>query len=121
MSEAVIDDIVSGAHDVSDGGIGAALAEMAVRSGVGFNVARIHDHAELFGEGVGGVVLCVTAENGPEILQRCEAAGVPAVRLGVAGGDRLVVKGLLDVALAEAHDEWRNRLVDSLGAGTTQG
>jgi phosphoribosylformylglycinamidine synthase len=121
VRQAVTDGLVARAHDVSDGGVGGALAEMAVRSGIGFNVARIHDRAELFGEGVGGVLLCATAEDGPEIVQRCEAAGVPVARLGVAGGDRLVVKGLLDLSLTEAHDRWRNRLADSLGSGTTQG
>jgi phosphoribosylformylglycinamidine synthase len=121
LRSAVVDGLVAGCHDVSDGGVGLALAEMAVRSGVGFSVARIHDHADLFGEGVGSVVVCVAPEDAPELLRRCEDAGVPTARLGVAAGDRLVVKGLLDVALVDAHREWRNRLVDSLGAGTTQG
>jgi phosphoribosylformylglycinamidine synthase len=120
LRQAVTDGLVAGVHDVSDGGIGVALAEMAIRSGVGFTVARIHDHAELFGEGVGGVLVCTTAENAPEILSRCEQASVPTVRLGAAAGDRLVVKDLLDVALVDAHREWRDRLVDSLGAGTAQ-
>ena len=74
------------------------LAEMAVRSGVGFTAARLHDHADLFSEGVGGIVICASAENAPEVLRRCDDTGVATVRLGVAGGDRLVVKGLLDVA-----------------------
>jgi phosphoribosylformylglycinamidine (FGAM) synthase-like enzyme len=117
----VADGLVAGAHDVSDGGVGLALAEMAVRSGIGFTVARIHDHAELFGEGVGSVIVCATAEDAPEILRRCDEAGVPTVRLGVAGGARLVVKDLLDIAVVDAQREWRDRLVDSLGAGTTQG
>ena len=117
----VAEGLLAGVHDVSDGGIGLALAEMAVRSGVGFTVARIHDHAELFGEGVGSVLVCATAEDSPEILRRCDDAGVPTVRLGVAGGARLVVKDLLDVAVVDAQREWRDRLVDSLGVGTTQG
>jgi len=50
-----------------------------------------------------------------------EAAGVPATRLGVAMGDRISVKGLLDIALSEVTATWRNRLPDALGAGTTQG
>ena len=117
----VADGLVIGAHDVSTGGLGGALAEMAVRSGVGFNVARIADAAALFGEGVGRVVVAVDAETAPDVLARAEAAGVPTSRVGVAGGDRLVVKGLIDVALADAIGTWRDRLPDALGAGTTQG
>jgi phosphoribosylformylglycinamidine synthase len=117
----VADGLVQGAHDVSSGGVGLALAEMAVRSGVGFSVARIHDHRELFGEGAGRAVLCVSADDAPTVLDRCLGAGVPVERLGVAMGDRLVVKGLLDVELAEARREWTDRLPVALGSGTTQG
>jgi hypothetical protein len=42
-------------------------------------------------------------------------------RIGLATGDRLVVKGLVDVALSEARAAWRDRLPAALGAGTTQG
>jgi len=43
------------------------------------------------------------------------------VRLGLATGDRLTVKGLLDVALAELTTSWRDALPNALGHGTTQG
>jgi phosphoribosylformylglycinamidine synthase len=117
----VADGLVQGAHDVSSGGVGLALAEMVVRSGVGASVARIHDHAQLFGEGAGRALLCVTAEDAPTVLERCEAAGVAVERLGAAMGDRLVVKDLLDVAVDEATGAWRDRLPVALGSGTTQG
>jgi len=35
--------------------------------------------------------------------------------LGQAGGDRLVVDGLVDVALADAVDAWRDALPRALG------
>ena len=60
----------------------------------------------------------------PELLadveERAARAGVAAVRLGLAGGDRLVVKGLLDVAVADAVAAWRNRLPEALAHGTAQ-
>ncbi len=40
------DDLVAGVHDVSDGGLGVALAECAVRSGVGCVVDGVDGHAE---------------------------------------------------------------------------
>ncbi|QGG96760.1 phosphoribosylformylglycinamidine synthase subunit PurL [Actinomarinicola tropica] len=113
--------LLQGAHDVSTGGLGVALAEMAVRSGVGFSVARVADHAELFSEAPSRVVVCVAAEHLTALERAAEAAGVPATRLGVAIGDRLAVKDLLDVPLAEATAAWRDRLPDALGSGTTQG
>ena len=117
----VADGVVSGAHDVAEGGLAATLAEMAVAGGVGFTVARVHDVVDLFGEASGRVVVAVPPDAMAGVEERAAAAGVAAVRLGLAGGDRLVVKGLLDVALADAADAWRNRLPSALGHGTAQG
>ena len=113
--------LVQGAHDVSQGGLGLALAEMAVASGVGFTAARIADHAELFSESAGRAVLCVQPDELRAVLDVLEAHGVPHARIGVAGGDRMVVKDLLDVPLEQAVTEWRERLPSALGSGTTQG
>ena len=41
VRELVADGLVAGVHDVADGGLGVALAEMAVRSGVGAHVAGV--------------------------------------------------------------------------------
>src|SRR5690606_40941935 len=56
-------------HDVSVGGIGVALVEMAVRSDVGFSVARIADHRALFAEGPSRVLLSVPADNLTPVLK----------------------------------------------------
>jgi phosphoribosylformylglycinamidine synthase len=113
--------LVAGAHDVSSGGVGQALAEMAVRSGIGFAAARLPDHHALFDEAPSRVVLCVAAETLKPVENVLESAGVHAERIGVAMGDRLTVKGLFDLALAEAAEAWRDRLPVALGTGTTQG
>ena len=112
---------VSGAHDVAEGGVLAALAEMAVASGVGFQVARLHSLADLFGESAGRVVLCVGADALSGVVATAEAAGVGVARIGLAGGDRMIVKDVLDLALADAVAAWRDRLPAALGHGTTQG
>ncbi len=113
--------LLAGVHDVSTGGLGRALAEMAVRSGVGFSAARIADHAELFSESPSRAVVCVAPELLQTVLAVCEQAGVPTARMGVAGGDRLSVKGLLDLSLIDVTAAWRDRLPHALGEGTSQG
>jgi len=113
--------VLRGAHDVSSGGLGVALAEMAVASGVGVNIARIADHVELFSESAGRAVLCVAPGQVRAVLDVLEAHGVPHARIGEAAGDRIVVKELLDVGLAEAAAAWRDRIPSAIGSGTTQG
>ena len=120
LRDLVNEGVVLGAHDVSSGGLGSALAEMAVASGVGFRCARVADHIDLFSESVGRVVICVDAESMRPLIDRCEAAGVAVTQLGVATGTQLSIKGILDVELEDAVSAWRNRLPDALGAGTVQ-
>jgi phosphoribosylformylglycinamidine synthase subunit PurL len=103
-------ELVDGVHDVSDGGLGLALAEMAVRSGTGFDVEIAGGHAGLFSEAPSRVVACVAPASADEVTRRAEAAGVPVTPLGSAGGDRLVVQGLVDVPLAEAVASWTGAL-----------
>jgi phosphoribosylformylglycinamidine synthase len=119
----VVDALVEGIHDVSDGGLGVTLAEMAVRSNTGFVVDGVADHAELFGEGPSRVIVSVPVPALDEVQSRVAAAGVGCVRLGEGGGDRLVVAGLLDVSLSEARAAWRDALPAALStaAGREQG
>jgi phosphoribosylformylglycinamidine synthase subunit PurL len=111
--------LVTGIHDVSGGGLGVALAEMAVRSGIGLRVAGVADHHELFTEAPSRVVVCTTDRAG--LISRAAGAGVPFRVLGQAGGNRVVVEGLVDVGVAEATEAWRGRLpslLDELAPAT---
>jgi phosphoribosylformylglycinamidine synthase len=100
--------VVAGIHDVSGGGLGVALAELSVRSGIGLAVAGVADHHELFTEAPSRVVVCTTRRN--ELISRAAAAGVGFRVLGSTGGDRLVVEGLVDLPVAAATERWRGRL-----------
>ncbi|HUO47957.1 MAG TPA: AIR synthase-related protein, partial [Acidimicrobiales bacterium] len=105
--------LLGGIHDVSGGGLGVALAECAVRSGVGCVVSGIAGHRALFTEGTGRVVAC--SADPEAVLGAAAGAGVPASVLGEAGGDRIVVDGLLDVMVADARAAWRAALPEALG------
>ena len=111
-----VDAVVAGVHDVSEGGLGVALAEMAVRSGVGFSVDGIDGVAQLFSESPSRVVVCVAPDRAAAVEARAAAAGVPVTVLGTAGGDRLRVAGMLDVGVAEATEAWRTAIPRALDA-----
>jgi phosphoribosylformylglycinamidine synthase II len=120
----VADGLALGVHDAADGGLGLALAEMAVRSGVGFvgrPPAGAGGHRWLFGEAPGRFVLAVDPAALGEVERRSRRAGQDAVAVGDAGGDRMAVEAMLDIALADAVAAWRGRLPELLGHGTTQG
>ena len=115
----VNDGLLAGVHDCAEGGLGLALTEMAVQSGVGFRVSGVGGHVDLFGESPSRVVVCVASDAWDEARARAVEAGVPLRDLGLAGGDALHVDGLLDVPLTGAVGAWRSRLPSALGAGST--
>jgi phosphoribosylformylglycinamidine synthase II len=102
--------LVDGVHDVSDGGLGVALAEMAVKSGTGCRAHGMVGYEELFGEGPSRVLLSVPAAAMEPVTQMAQVAGIPVSPLGTGGGDRLVVEGLIDVGVAEATAAWKGAL-----------
>jgi phosphoribosylformylglycinamidine synthase II len=110
VAELVRAGLVSGIHDVSDGGLALALAEMAVLSATGFSVDGVAAHTELFAEPPSHVVACIPKAALEGIESRARTAGMRMRRLGRAGGDRLVVEGLVDVSLQEATAAWRSNL-----------
>ncbi len=98
-------------HDVSDGGLLVAVAEMALAGGVGATLeaapADISPHGWWFGEDQGRYVLAV-AQAAP-VLAAAAAAAVPARRLGRAGGDGLTLPGGVTMSLAvlrETHERF---------------
>jgi phosphoribosylformylglycinamidine synthase len=101
---------VESVHDVSDGGLYVAVAEMALASGIGAHVevpSGAAEHGFLFGEDQGRYVLEVTAEAAQLILADAAQNGVPARRIGETGGDTLTLNGKdpLDLrALKDAHE-----------------
>jgi phosphoribosylformylglycinamidine synthase len=112
---------ISGLHDVSTGGLAITLAELACRSGLGIEVSGVPTAAHLFAESPSRVVVAVSADGHADLLASASAAGVAYADLGVVGGDRVAIEGLLDLPLAEVIATWRDRLPEALGAGTVQG
>ena len=110
-------ELLEGVHDVAEGGVALALAEMAVRSDIGFRVARIPDLEAMFGEAPGRAIVCVTPERMQPVLEMAAARGVTATQLGVAMGDELSFKDLCKMSLTRARETWRSALPEALGSG----
>jgi phosphoribosylformylglycinamidine synthase subunit PurL len=104
------DGAVTAVHDISDGGLLVALAEMAMASGIGA-VLEVHTaiagHAFWFGEDQARYL--VTAKDGETIARRAQAEAVPLTRLGATGGRVLAIaagRPLPVAGLAQRHEGW---------------
>jgi phosphoribosylformylglycinamidine synthase len=85
--------VLSGAHDISRGGLAVALARIAIASEVGASVTLPAGPptAVSFGERVGRALLSVPSSRVAEL--RSVVGEVPLTRLGVVGGADLHVTG----------------------------
>ncbi len=96
LASLVQDGVVATAHDVGDGGVAVALAEMAILGNRGVDAALPKDLAErpdaaLFGEAADLALVALPADRTDALRRACAAAGLPARRLGAVGGDAIRV------------------------------
>jgi len=102
--------IVEVAHDLSDGGLAAGLAEACIGlrndANVGLEAAlpgKGTVAAKLFGEDHGRVIVAYDPARATDVL--AVAGDVPVTVLGKTGGDRLKI-GKVDVAVADLRAAW---------------
>ncbi|WP_294173733.1 phosphoribosylformylglycinamidine synthase subunit PurL [uncultured Sphingomonas sp.] len=109
--------LVTAVHDISDGGMLVALAEMALASGLGAELDWLFLRENpahtplLFGEDQGRYL--VTASNSDPLARALAAARIPHARIGSVGGDAIRI-GKSSVSLADlraAHEGFFPKLM----------
>jgi len=105
--------ILCGVHDVSAGGLGVALAEMALAAGVGLATDAVCDHAALFSEAPSCFVVATQAPG--ELLARAADAGVGTTVLGRAGGPSLTLGALVSLPVERLREAWTGAIPVALG------
>jgi phosphoribosylformylglycinamidine synthase II len=99
------ENIATAAHDVSDGGLLVAIAEMAMASGIGAALTSmptdIPAHAFWFGEDQARYVATVHAGAVDAIIARAAIAEVPVRRIGTTGGEALRIPGEQSLSVEE--------------------
>ena len=100
-------------HDISDGGLAIALAEMAMAGGIGVKLEADAvvglAHAFFFGEDQARYVVTARPEESMALHADAQAAGVPVVWIGTTGGMTLDLPGEPPIAigaLAKAFESW---------------
>jgi phosphoribosylformylglycinamidine (FGAM) synthase-like enzyme len=98
----ILSGAVAACHDVSDGGLLIAVAEMALAGDVGATLTPQADHGFWFGEDQARYVLAVH-DVGP-VLAAAAAAGVPAQVIGAAAGQDLTLPGVAPISVASIRE-----------------
>ena len=108
----VADDMSPALHDISDGGLAVAVAELAIASRVGVTVDYT-DWRHLFSEDPHRFLFAVHPDQRSAVEAAAETAGIPVALLGTFGGEEIAfqrggTKAVVD--LATAVETYRNAI-----------
>ncbi len=100
-------------HDLSDGGLATALAEMAMAGCMGAKIdaapAGVPAHAYWFGEDQARYLVTCAPQDAQGVLDALAGAGAPAAKIGTTGGDALQLGAETPISIAElasSHEGW---------------
>ncbi|WP_025844376.1 phosphoribosylformylglycinamidine synthase subunit PurL [Brevibacillus agri] len=114
--------LVNSAHDLSEGGLGVALAESCFGKGIGAQVelsSELRNDVLLFSESQSRILLSASPEQAEAILALAGEHGVPAEKIGTIGGDRLVVNvngaEAINASIQEVKAAWKDAIPCLIG------
>ncbi|WP_410771485.1 phosphoribosylformylglycinamidine synthase subunit PurL [Fontibacillus sp. BL9] len=91
---AIQNGLVASAHDLSEGGLAAALAESCISGGLGAIVefdSTLRPDVALFSESQSRILLSASAEQAEKLQDFIASRGVPVQRIGRVAGENLVI------------------------------
>ncbi len=115
LAGAAAQSLLTGAHDLSDGGLAQALVEACLVGGRGAQIdlgaVDVPDpFVALFSESAGRVLVTVAPEQVDALHERAGSVGVPARVLGTTGGSELAVSGIPTMGVDELRTAWEATL-----------
>ncbi|WP_420064073.1 phosphoribosylformylglycinamidine synthase subunit PurL [Microbacterium istanbulense] len=121
--------LISSAHDVSEGGLGQALAEGVMRFGVGARVwlteimerDGVDAATALFSESTGRVIVTVPREEDVKFRGLCEGRDYPVLRIGVTDSEpTLEVQDVFTISVADLRETSQATLPAVFGPTVTE-
>ena len=116
LTDCIDDGLVLSCHDISDGGIASALAEMTFRNNIGCNVnieSGLSPDKILFSE-TGGFILETLPKNIDVIKSVFSNYGLDVFEIGSTGGQSIEINNITDIYVSETKKAWTNGLREKL-------
>ncbi|WP_435881078.1 phosphoribosylformylglycinamidine synthase subunit PurL [Streptosporangium subroseum] len=106
LTEAASRGLLTGSHDLSDGGLAIALAEACLAQSIGCTVSLTGDDAfvDLFSESSARALVTVKPESFDAFAELCATHEVPCYGLGTTGGTALTIANVLEVPITELRE-----------------
>ena len=101
------EEIFIAAHDLSQGGLAAAITEMCLKFGIGAEISLTDPAIELLSETPGRVIVAVKDETA--LMKLCNKYEIQATKLGLTGGNSLKINDA-EISLSELHAAYTETL-----------
>ena len=112
--------IVNAAHDLSDGGLAADLADMAIHSGKGVKVSVTgiggDTHEVLYSEAQSGIVVTVPANHLPQFEKAVSGSGVESFKLGAVNGTELLIDTVVRLKVSDLAEAYESAIPKAMGS-----
>jgi phosphoribosylformylglycinamidine synthase len=109
--------LINSAHDISEGGLAAALAESCVMK-AGSEIGAVikidfngRKDFSLFGESQSRIIISASHASANTIKQICDSRNVSLHKIGVAGGNSLKINEDISVGMEEISNAYFNSIV----------
>ncbi len=114
--------LATAVHDLSDGGLLVALAEMAIAGNLGATIGKpsgIAPHGYWFGEDQARYVVTVSAAQLSTVLAQAKSANVACREIGRTGGDALVIADEGSVSVKQLRARFEDWLPSYMAGSAT--
>jgi phosphoribosylformylglycinamidine synthase subunit PurL len=121
LATAAAEGLLTGTHDLSDGGLAQALVEACLVGGRGASVMLpgADPFVALFAESAGRVLVTVDRDHADAFADRAREAGVPVEEIGITGGAGVEIADVGELDLTELRAAWEGTLPALFDAAAT--
>ncbi len=113
VREAINGNLLSSAHDCSEGGLAVALAESCISGEIGASIeikSGLEPDRLLFSESASRIIVSLPEENVPLLEDIASRYNIPMQAIGKVGGDELIVNDLIGISIEKLEDRWSRGL-----------
>jgi phosphoribosylformylglycinamidine synthase II len=119
----ILDGQVTAVHDLSDGGLAVAIAEMAMAGNRGATLDKAAEgadaHGYWFGEDQARYVVTTKPDQVKAVVEVAGVAGISIAKIGTVGGNAVAIGGEKPLAVADLSQRFEAWLPEYM-AGTTE-
>ena len=117
LTDCIDSELILSCHDISDGGISCAIAEMTFANSIGCKVeigGELPAETKLFSE-TGGFIIEVSKKNVTSLVRQFKKYGIDIIQIGSTNGtNTVIINNYINQSIDNLRNAWENGLRDKL-------